>query len=165
MVGLLTSRPGFCFFHFVRLFWNLIKDWMRSSPSQLCNLAYQILTCVSVRLKLSARLRRSQTERYRVVLNLFSSDTNCSYVKAVRALLGEKGFALATGGMDEVRDWIYLRGFELLPDDFPSPLRFESLILESVSLPSISLPSASSHMSSGSMSFRSFTAKVETRKS
>lgn len=45
-----------------------------------------IITWVSVRLRLKARLRRSHTDRYRVVLNLFSSETNCSYVNAVRAL-------------------------------------------------------------------------------
>lgn len=50
---------------------------------------YHILTCVSVRLKLNARLSLSQTDRYRVVLNLFSNDTSCSYVKAVRALKNE----------------------------------------------------------------------------
>lgn len=37
-----------------------------------------VLTCVSVRLRLNARLRRSHTDKYRVVLNLFSSETNCS---------------------------------------------------------------------------------------
>ena len=36
----------------------------------------------------NAKLSLSQTERYRVVLNLFSSETSCSYVNAVRALLG-----------------------------------------------------------------------------
>lgn len=55
----------------------------------------------------------------------------------------------------------HLRGLELLPCDFPSPLRFESLTLESVSLPSISLPSASSHKSSGSISLRSFAGKED----
>lgn len=55
---------------------------------------YRILTWVSVRLKLSARLRRSHTERYRVVLNLFSNETSCSYVKAVLAL-EEFGLLLA----------------------------------------------------------------------
>lgn len=35
-------------------------------------------TCVSVRLKLRARFSLSQTDRYRVVLNLFSRETNCS---------------------------------------------------------------------------------------
>lgn len=44
------------------------------------------LTCVSVRLRLNARLRRSHTDKYRVVLNLFSNETSCSYVNAVRAL-------------------------------------------------------------------------------
>lgn len=46
------------------------------------------LTCVSVRLRLKAKLSLSQTDRYLVVLNLFSRDTNCSYVKAVLALQG-----------------------------------------------------------------------------
>jgi hypothetical protein len=46
-----------------------------------------VLTCVSVKLRLSARLSLSHTERYRVVLNLFSRLTSCSYVKAVRALI------------------------------------------------------------------------------
>lgn len=67
--GLLTSMPGFCFFHLVRRFWNHIFTW------------------VSVKLSESARFSRSQTDRYRVVLNLFSRATSCSYVKAVRARL------------------------------------------------------------------------------
>lgn len=70
MVGLLTSRPGFCFFHFVLRFWN------------------QILICVSVRFSDKARLSLSHTDRYRVVLNLFSRATSCSYVKAVLARRG-----------------------------------------------------------------------------
>lgn len=69
-VGEFTSRPGFCFFHFVLLFWN------------------QILTCVSVSDSDNARLSLSHTDRYLVVLNLFSSATSCSYVKAVRARRG-----------------------------------------------------------------------------
>ena len=69
-VGLFTSRPGFCFFHFVRLFWN------------------QIFICVSVKFKDNAKFSLSQTDKYLVDLNLFSSATSCSYVKAVRALLG-----------------------------------------------------------------------------
>ena len=59
-VGAVASMPGFCFFHFVRRFWN------------------QIFTCVSVKLSDIARFKRSHTERYRVVLNLFSKATNCS---------------------------------------------------------------------------------------
>lgn len=59
-MGEFTSMPGFCFFHFVLLFWN------------------QIFTCVSVRLRLRARLSLSQTLRYLVVLNLFSRATSCS---------------------------------------------------------------------------------------
>lgn len=70
IVGEFASIPGFCFFHLVRRFWN------------------QILTCVSVSLSDNAKFNRSQTDKYRVVLNLFSSETNCSYVKAVLALLG-----------------------------------------------------------------------------
>ena len=69
-VGLLTSIPGFCFFHLVRRFWN------------------QIFTWVSVRFNESARLSLSHTERYLVVLNLFSKATSCSYVNAVRARRG-----------------------------------------------------------------------------
>lgn len=45
------------------------------------------LTWVSVRLRLKAKFNLSHTDKYRVVLNLFSNDTSCSYVKAVRALL------------------------------------------------------------------------------
>lgn len=74
IVGEFASIPGFCFFHFVLRFWN------------------QILTCVSVRRRERAKLSRSQTDRYLVVLNLFSSDTSCSYVKAVLALLGLPDF-------------------------------------------------------------------------
>ena len=40
--------------------------------------SYQIFTCVSVNDNDNARLRRSQTERYLVCLNLFSKATNCS---------------------------------------------------------------------------------------
>ena len=69
-VGLFTSIPGFCFFHLVRLFWN------------------HIFTCVSVKLRDRARFSLSHTERYLVVLNLFSRATNCSYVNAVRARRG-----------------------------------------------------------------------------
>ncbi|PSN52463.1 hypothetical protein C0J52_14989 [Blattella germanica] len=54
----------------LRLFWN------------------QIFTCVSVNDRDNAKFSRSQTERYLVVLNLFSRATNCSYVNAVRALRG-----------------------------------------------------------------------------
>lgn len=72
------------------------------------------ITCVSVRLSESAKFKRSQTDKYLqkkliamkkkhlrletktkqkliwylVVLNLFSSATNCSYVNAVRARRG-----------------------------------------------------------------------------
>ena len=67
IVGELTSIPGFCFFHLVLLFWN------------------QIFTWVSVKLRLSARFSLSHTDKYLVVLNLFSKATNCSYVKAVLA--------------------------------------------------------------------------------
>lgn len=70
LVGAVASMPGFCFFHFVRRFWN------------------QILTCVSVKLNDIARFKRSHTERYRVVLNLFSKATSCSYVNAVLARRG-----------------------------------------------------------------------------
>lgn len=70
IVGELTSIPGFCFFHFVLLFWNHIFTW------------------VSVKLRLNARFNLSQTDKYLVVLNLFSNATNCSYVNAVLALLG-----------------------------------------------------------------------------
>lgn len=118
---------------------------------------YQIFTWVSVRLRLRARFKRSQTDKYRVVLNLFSKDTNCSYVKAVRALLVWQKKNISQKLFEAWMLKIYLLGFELLPCDFPSPFLFESLIFESVSLPSISLPSASSHKSSGSISFRSFT--------
>ena len=69
IVGEFTSSPGFCFFHLVLRFWN------------------QIFTCVSVKLRLRARLSLSHTDKYRVVLNLFSKATNCSYVNAVLALL------------------------------------------------------------------------------
>lgn len=72
--GAVTSTPGFCFFHFVRRFWN------------------QIFTCVSVRLNESAKFSLSQTDRYLVLLNLFSKATSCSYVKAVLALLGFPSF-------------------------------------------------------------------------
>ena len=68
--GELISLPGFCFFHLVRRFWN------------------QIFTWVSVRLRARARFNRSQTERYRVWRNLFSRETSCSYVKAVRTRRG-----------------------------------------------------------------------------
>lgn len=74
LVGALVSAPGFCFFHLVRRFWNHIFTW------------------VSVKLKDSARLRRSHTDRYLVDLNLFSRATSCSYVNAVRALLGLPDF-------------------------------------------------------------------------
>lgn len=47
-----------------------------------------IVTCVSVRRSVRAKLSLSQTDKYLVVLNLFSNATNCSYVKAVLALLG-----------------------------------------------------------------------------
>lgn len=50
------------------------------------------LTCVSVRFKDNARFNLSQTDKYLVVLNLFSNDTNCSYVKAVLALRGLEDF-------------------------------------------------------------------------
>lgn len=70
----MTSTPGFCFFHFVRRFWN------------------QIFTCVSVRLSERAKLSLSQTDRYLVLLNLFSRATSCSYVNAVRARLGLPSF-------------------------------------------------------------------------
>ena len=72
--GAVTSTPGFCFFHFVRRFWN------------------QILTCVSVRLNERAKLSLSQTDKYLVLLNLFSKATSCSYVKAVLALRGFPSF-------------------------------------------------------------------------
>lgn len=52
-----------------------------------CTYWNQILTCCSDSWRDSARLSLSHTERYLVVLNLFSSETSCSYVKAVRALL------------------------------------------------------------------------------
>jgi hypothetical protein len=38
--------------------------------------------------KESAKLSLSQTDKYRVVLNLFSRATSCSYVNAVLARLG-----------------------------------------------------------------------------
>ena len=41
-------------------------------------LSWPKLTCVSVRLSESAKLSLSQTDKYRVVLNLFSRATNCS---------------------------------------------------------------------------------------
>lgn len=66
----MLSAPGFCFFHLVLLFWN------------------QIFTCVSVRLRDRARFSLSHTDRYRVVRNLFSKATSCSYVNAVLARLG-----------------------------------------------------------------------------
>lgn len=79
IVGLFTSRPGFCFFHLVRLFWN------------------QIFICVSVRFKDRARFSLSQTDKYLVVLNLFSRATNCSYVNAVLARLGFPPFDVSSG--------------------------------------------------------------------
>jgi len=123
---------------------------------------YHIFTCVSVRLRLSAKFNRSHTDRYRVVLNLFSSDTSCSYVNAVLAL-SRRNVVLIKFHMTMLKDMTYRRGFELFPCDFPSPFFFESLIFESVSLPSISLPIVSSHMSSGSMSFRSFAVNESWR--
>lgn len=54
------------------------------------NLSKKLFTCVSVKLRLKAKLRRSHTDKYRVVLNLFSNDTNCSYVNAVLALKLQK---------------------------------------------------------------------------
>lgn len=50
---------------------------------------YRLFTWVSVRLKLKAKFSLSHTDRYRVVLNLFSNETNCSYVNAVLALWTE----------------------------------------------------------------------------
>ena len=64
--GPLTSFPGFCFFHFVLRFWNQILIWVSDKP------------------KLKAKFNRSQTDKYRVVRNLFSNATSCSYVYAVR---------------------------------------------------------------------------------
>lgn len=69
-----------------------IFDWklVRAKSFTFTNQTHHILTCVSVKLKLRARFSLSHTERYRVVLNLFSRETNCSYVNAVRALLSEE---------------------------------------------------------------------------
>ena len=52
------------------------------------------MTCVSVSDNDNARLRRSQTDKYLVCLNLFSNATNCSYVNAVRARRGFEGLSL-----------------------------------------------------------------------
>lgn len=73
------------FTYFWNRLFNITLELLRDKLSFIC----PILTWVSVRLRLNARLRRSHTDKYRVVLNLFSKDTSCSYVNAVRALLNE----------------------------------------------------------------------------
>ena len=57
-----------------KYFWVIVLNKRHVDLFSLC----LCLTCVSVRLRESAKFSLSQTDRYLVVLNLFSRATNCS---------------------------------------------------------------------------------------